>query len=66
MSPGERGRELIEPVQAQRAAMWAEASRSIWIPGVPEMELLDLHVCPDGFQSVFAPLTSFYVPFLSV
>lgn len=45
--------------------MWAEASRSIWMPGVPNMELLDLNVCPDGFQSCFAPHTPLFVPFLS-
>lgn len=36
--------------------MWAEAIRSSWTPGVPSMELLDLNVCPDGFQFCLNPL----------
>lgn len=45
--------------------MWAGASRSSWIPGVPNMELLDLNVCPDGFQFRLYPLLlsiSIYLP----
>lgn len=45
--------------------MWAGASRSSWMPGVPNMELLDLNVCPDGFQFCLYPLLlsiSIYLP----
>lgn len=47
--------------------MWAEASRSVYLDAWgTKHELLDLNLCPDGFQSAFALLIPFYVPFISV